>query len=89
VKIGGTATATVDDQNRLTSLGGATRIYTAHGDLSRKIVGTDTTFYTYDALGNLSDVRLPDGTETGYLIDAQNRRMGKAVNDTLVRAWLY
>ena len=32
---------------------------------------------------------LPDGTAIGYLIDAQNRRVGKTVNDTLVRAWLY
>jgi RHS repeat-associated protein len=89
VTSGGTATATVDDQDRLTSYGGASYQYTANGELRRKIVGTDTTEYTYDALGNLTQVDLPDGTEIGYLIDAQNRRIGKTVNDTLVTAWLY
>ncbi|NJN52668.1 MAG: RHS repeat protein, partial [Gammaproteobacteria bacterium] len=54
-----------------------------------KIVGTDTTEYTYDALGNLTRVELPTGTVIGYLLDAMNRRIGKTVNDTLVRAWLY
>jgi RHS repeat-associated protein len=86
---GGTVTATVDDQDRLVSYGGASYSYTNNGELTRQIVGTDTTHYTYDALGNLTAVELPDGTEIGYLIDAQNRRIGKTVNDTLVRAWLY
>jgi RHS repeat-associated protein len=86
---GGTETAVVDDQDRLTSYGGASYEYTNNGELRRKIAGTDTTEYTYDALGNLTEVELPDGTEIGYLIDAQNRRIGKTVNGTLVRAWLY
>lgn len=89
VTAGGTETAVVDDQDRLVSYGGATYAYTDNGELTRKVVGTDTTHYTYDALGNLTQVVLPDGTEIGYLIDAQNRRIGKTVNDTLVRAWLY
>jgi RHS repeat-associated protein len=89
VTSGGTMTATVDDQDRLVSYGGASYAYTAHGDVSRKVVGTDTTFYTYDALGNLTQVRLPDGTAIGYLLDPQNRRIGQTVNDTLVKAWLY
>jgi RHS repeat-associated protein len=86
---GGTVTATVDDQDRLVSYGGASYSYTNNGELSRKVVGTDTTHYTYDALGNLTQVLLPDGTAIGYLIDAQNRRIGTTVNDTLVTAWLY
>lgn len=86
---GGTATAVVDDQDRLVSYGGATYAYTAHGDLSMKVVGNDTTTYDYDALGNLIEVRLPDGTEIGYLIDPQNRRIGRTVNGVLERAWLY
>ena len=75
--------------HRLLNYGTATYGYTAHGDLLWKAVGTDTTHYSYDALGNLVQVLLPDGTDIGYLIDAQNRRIGKTVNDTLVRAWLY
>ncbi len=29
------------------------------------------------------------GTRIDYLIDGQNRRVGKKVNGTLVKAWLY
>ena len=86
---GGTVSASVDDQDRLVSYGGASYAYTAHGDLSRKVVGTDTTRYTYDALGNLTQVVLPDGTAIGYLLDPQNRRIGRTVNGVLTRAWLY
>jgi RHS repeat-associated protein len=89
VTSGGTETAVTDDQDRFTSYGGADYEYTNNGELRRKIVGTDTTEYLYDALGNLIEVLLPDGTEIGYLIDAQSRRIGKTVNGTLVRAWLY
>jgi RHS repeat-associated protein len=89
VTSGGTTTAVVDDQDRLTSYGGVTYQYTNNGELRRRIVGTDTTVYTYDALGNLTEVKLHNGTVIGYLIDGQNRRIGKTVNDTLVRAWLY
>jgi RHS repeat-associated protein len=89
VTSGGTETALTDDQDRLTSYGGTSYEYTNNGELRRKIVGTDTTEYTYDALGNLTEVVLPDGTEIGYLIDVLNRRIGKTVNDTLVRAWLH
>ena len=85
----GTQTATVDDQDRLLAYGNASFHYTANGEVRRKIVGTDTTVYTYDALGNLTQVDLPDGTLVGYLIDAQNRRIGKTVNGTLTTAWLY
>lgn len=54
-----------------------------------KIVGTDTTRCTYNALGNLTQVVLPDGTAIGYLLDPQNRRIGRTVNGVLERAWLY
>jgi len=34
-------------------------------------------------------VALPDGRTLAYVIDAQNRRVGKKVDGTLVQAWLY
>ncbi len=43
----------------------------------------------YDALGNLTHVTLPDGRQIEYVIDGQNRRIGKKVNGTLVQGWLY
>ncbi|WP_239236261.1 RHS repeat-associated core domain-containing protein [Candidatus Nitrotoga sp. BS] len=41
------------------------------------------------AIGNLLNVTLPDGTAIDYLIDGENRRIGKKVNGTLVQAFLY
>ena len=48
-----------------------------------------TTVYNYDLMGNLTYVQLPDGTEIEYIIDGQNRRIGKKVNGTLVQGFLY
>ena len=50
---------------------------------------SETTAYTYDVLGNLVSVTLPDGTQIGYVIDGQNRRIGKKVNGSLVQGFLY
>ncbi len=55
---------------------GASCASTAHGDLAMTVEGADTTRYSYDALGNLTQVRLPDGTQIGYLLDPQSRRSG-------------
>jgi RHS repeat-associated protein len=40
-------------------------------------------------MGNLRNVTLPDGTKIEYIIDGQNRRIGKKVNGTLVQGFLY
>jgi RHS repeat-associated protein len=39
--------------------------------------------------GNLIQADLPDGRVITYVIDGQNRRIGKKINGALVRAWLY
>jgi YD repeat-containing protein len=49
----------------------------------------DVTTYHYDALGNLLSVELPDSTLIEYVIDGQNRRIGKKVDGVLTKAWLY
>src|SRR5207249_8685665 len=51
--------------------------------------GALTTTYQYDVLGNLRSVTLPDGRQIAYLIDGQNRRIGKKVNGTLTQGFLY
>ena len=85
-----TFTGTYDAQDRLLTYGNASYTYTRNGELSMKIAGTDTTRYTYDALGNLVSVRLPNGTLIEYVIDGQNRRVGKKINGALlVKRWLY
>ncbi len=43
----------------------------------------------YDAVGNLIQVDLPDGRSITYVIDGQNRRIGKKVDGVLVQGWLY
>jgi YD repeat-containing protein len=85
----GTVTGTYDDQDRMLTYGGASYAYTANGELWMKVVGTDTTRYTYDVLGNLRQVRLPNGTVIEYLVDGQNRRIGKKLNGVLVQGLLY
>ena len=86
---GGTVTGTYDDQDRLTSYGSAAYTYGRNGELQEKVVGTDTTRYTYDALGNLTAVELPDRTVIEYVIDPQNRRIGKKVDGDLVQGFLW
>jgi RHS repeat-associated protein len=84
-----TVNGSYDSQDRLLTYGGASYSYTRNGELSIKIVGTDTTRYTYDAFGNLVKVIMPNGDVIEYVIDGQNRRVGKKVNGNLKRRWLY
>ncbi|MCL6592264.1 MAG: RHS repeat-associated core domain-containing protein, partial [Firmicutes bacterium] len=85
----GTSYGTYDDQDRMLSYGDATYEYTANGELLRKSDTEGVTYYTYDVLGNLTSVVLPDGTRIDYIIDGQNRRIGKKVNGVLVQGFLY
>jgi RHS repeat-associated protein len=86
---GGLETGTYDDQDRLLTYDGAVYTYTANGELATKTEGNAVTTYAYDALGNLRQVTLPDVTQLGYVIDPENRRVGKTVNGTLVQGFLY
>ena len=86
---GGAVTGTYDTQDRLLSWGNATYTYTANGELNSKTVGSQTTTYAYDVLGDLLTVTLPDTTQIEYIVDGENRRIGKIVNGTLVQGFLY
>jgi RHS repeat-associated protein len=86
---GGTINGSYDSQDRLTQYGSDTYAYTANGELLSKTAGGQTTTYQYDALGNLMAVTLPDWTPIDYLVDGNNRRIGKQVNGTLVQGFLY
>jgi len=84
-------TGTYDAHDRLLQYGTTTYTYTANGEL-HTITDTatgQTTTYAYDVLGNLRTVTLPNGTMITYLIDGQNRRIGKQLNGTLVQGFLY
>jgi RHS repeat-associated protein len=81
--------ATYDEQDRLLTYGDSTYTYTPTGDLRTRTVAGATTTYDYDAIGNLRQVDLPGSTTVEYLVDAQNRRVGKKVNGALIQGWLY
>ena len=90
----GIVNPTYDVQDRLSAYGTATYALTRNGELVSKTISGQVTSYTYDALGNLLSVGLPaplaDGAQTiGYIVDGQNRRVGRSVNGTLVQGWLY
>jgi RHS repeat-associated protein len=85
----GSIVATYDAQDRLVTYNGASYFYSDNGELQKKIDATGTTTYTYDVLGNLRHVTLPDGTLIDYVIDAMNRRVGKKINGTLTTGWIY
>jgi RHS repeat-associated protein len=87
--LSGTISGSYDNQDRLLQYGTTTYNYTANGELLNKTNGSQTTTYQYDVLGNLRNVTLPDGTKIEYLIDGQNRRIGKKVNGVLVQGFLY
>ena len=83
------ASPVYDNQDRLLSYGTCTYTYKNDGSLQTKTCPDGTTTYDYDAFGNLRGVTLPNGTVITYLIDGQNRRVGKKVNGTLVESFLY
>jgi len=78
-----------DNQDRLIQYGGTTYSYTANGELKTKIAGALVTNYEYDVLGNLKHVTLPNDDTIDYVVDGQNRRIGKRVNGVLVQGFLY
>ena len=90
--------AVYDAQDRLIStqssvLGPQSYSYTANGEEQTKTDAGGQSTYTYDALGNLRRVVLPDATQIDYVVDGRNRRIGKKVTvnnaTVLVRQWLY
>jgi RHS repeat-associated protein len=92
-----TITYTYDDQDRLLTqapVAGPPSVsytYTANGELASKTSPQPLapSTYQYDALGNLRSATLGDGTTIGYVIDGENRRIGKTVNGSLVQGFLY
>jgi RHS repeat-associated protein len=84
-----TTEGTYDDQDRLLTYGNASYAYSPNGELASRTVGTAATTYSYDVLGNLRRVVLPNGRTIDYVIDAANRRIGKKADGALVQAFLY
>ena len=82
---------TYDAQDRLTNYGNVQYTYTANGELLTKnnpVLG-QTASFTYDVVGNLRSATLPGGVQIDYVVDGQNRRIGKKINGVLVQGFLY
>jgi len=78
-----------DDQDRMTAYGAASYEYTENGELRTKTEAGVSTGYSYDVLGNLTNVALPGDLNIEYVIDGQNRRTGKRVDGVLTQGFLY
>src|SRR5262249_45896836 len=85
----GTVTADYNAQDQLTRFGNNTYTYAADGSLATKLSGSQRSTYSYDLLGNLTHVVLPDGTTIDYVIDGAGHRIGKRINGNLVQGFLY
>lgn len=81
--------ATYDEQDRLLSHGDATFSFDAAGDLVSRTAGAGSVTYDYDVFGNLRSVELESGDVIGYVIDGRQRRIGRTLNGSLDRGWLY
>ncbi len=79
----------VDEQDRLLRHGSTTFTYNDFGQLTSKTEAAEVTQYSYDELGNLRQVDLPDGRVITYLIDGQNRRVGRLVDGVATQYWIY
>jgi len=85
----GTASGTYDVQDRVETWDGVTFVFSDNGDLVSRTDGGDVTSYSYDGLGNLLNVTLPDTTSSDYVVDGLDRRVGKKVNSVLTQGFLY
>jgi RHS repeat-associated protein len=85
----GTIHPTYDGQDRLLTYGPATYTYGANGELQSKTIGGQATTYQYDVFGNLLHVAPPGGVALDYVVDGENRRVGKKVGGGLTTAFLY
>jgi RHS repeat-associated protein len=86
---GATTVGNYDDQDRLLQFGPVFYGYTPTGELATKTDGTHVTTYSYDAMGNLLSVKLPDGKQIDYVIDAESHRVGRKVNGVMTDGFLY
>lgn len=89
IAINGITVGSYDNQDRLLSYNSCTYQYTANGELDTRDCTDQVLDVDYDVLGNLRTATLPNGDVIDYVIDGQNRRIGKKVNGTLVQGFLY
>lgn len=87
--VNGQLVAAYDVLDRLLSHNAAVYTYTTNGELLNRTIANAATSYVYDVLGNLTQVTLPGDLTIDYVIDGQNRRVGKKINGQLSQGFLY
>ncbi|MCA9600600.1 MAG: RHS repeat-associated core domain-containing protein [Myxococcales bacterium] len=83
-------TTAADEEDRLCTYGEYEFVYDRRGALTSKTNTTTsaTETYSYDGLGRLVKATVP-GKTIYYVLDGQGRRIGKVVNGSLEKGWLY
>lgn len=87
----GVEAGSYDGSDRITHYGTKSYTYDAYGSLASAVDDASgaSTLYSYDALGALRGVVLPDATTVDYELDPVRRRVGKRVNGAVIKRWLY
>lgn len=94
--------AKYDAQDRLIRYGNTEYFYNLNGELIQKTEYDSekdftnknpkkrkVTNYSYNSFGNMISAKLPTGELIEYLLDAQDRRVGKKINGKLTQAFIY
>lgn len=81
--------AVYDAQDRLRSYEGVDYSYTDRGTLFQRDDGETLETFTYDALGNLTQIERNTGSTISYVIDAQGRRVGKKVGGSVDKQYIW
>jgi|GEM_PF-1874236 len=84
----GSTVAAYDAQDRITQFNSVTYEHDAAGRRTARIAGALTSKYGYDAVGNLLNATLPDGSSVTYTLDGFGRRVSRAKNG-IERRFLY
>jgi len=89
--LAGNFAGSYDSQDRQLTYGNFNYSYNEYGEITSKTdaVSIETSNYSYDMLGNLRGVQLPDGTNIEYIVDGLNRRIGRKVNGVLEKGFVY
>ena len=86
----GTVNPTYDAQDRLLTYGSTSYAYTADGELTSKTnMRRDDELRVRRARQSARAWRPPAGSPIAYIVDGENRRVGKQVGGTLTQGFLY
>ena len=90
---GSTINATYDSKDQILTWGTLQFTHNLNGELititDSSYLPAGSTSFTYNVFGHLKSVTLPNGSQITYALDAFNRRVGKRLNGTLQKQFLW